>query len=554
MGKRVLIVGGVAGGASAAARLRRLDEGAEIVIFERGPDVSFANCGLPYFVGGVIEEERSLHVASRELFRDRFAIDVRVRHEALSIDRARRTLRVRDLRDGAERDEPYDALVLSPGAAPLRPAGIGAELPGVFTVRTIGDAVQMRGFLASGARRDAVVVGGGFIGLEMAENLAHRGLRVAILEQSDQLLAPLDPELARFLEEQLAAAGVELRLGEGLREIAAFEGRLAVQTDRGRALPADLVVLALGVKPEVRLAAEAGLELGGRGGIRVDAGMRTSDANIYAVGDAVEVRGAVLDQPALVPLAGPAHRQGRVAAERIAGKPSEFRGVQATAIVHAFGLTAATTGASEKALRRAGRSDFAAVYLHPGHHAGYYPGAQPLHLKLVFEVPGGRILGAQAVGREGVDKRIDVIAAMLQLGGSVRDLAEAELCYAPQFGSAKDPVNLAGMLAVNVLEGEMPLADGARLAESSALLLDVREPAEVARAAFPGALNIPLHQLRARLGELPRDREIWVACAAGQRGYFAQRILMQRGFQVKNLSGGAQTWLRPAKSPAAEQP
>jgi NADPH-dependent 2,4-dienoyl-CoA reductase/sulfur reductase-like enzyme/rhodanese-related sulfurtransferase len=540
--KRVLIVGGVAGGASCAARLRRLDERCEIVVFDRGPYVSFANCGLPYYVGDVIADERRLLVASSELFRRRFAVAVHTETEALRIDRSARALRVRELRSGAERDERYDALVLAPGAAPIRPPLPGVDLPGVFVLRSIPDSRRIRERLEAGARR-AVVVGGGFIGLEMAENLLHRGLEVTLLEKLPQIMPPFDPEMAAPLARHLAAKGVALRLGDGLAGVeAAAGGSLAVLAESGARLPADLVMLAIGVRPETGLARDAGLALGPRGGIAVDERMRTSDPHVWAVGDAVEVRDVVTGQEAIVPLAGPANRQGRVAADSIAGRATRFRGVQATAVVGVLGMTAASTGASEKGLRRAGVSDFAKVYLHPGHHAGYYPGAQPIHLKLLFAVPGGRLLGAQAVGGEGVEKRIDVIATALQLGGTVHDLAEAELCYAPQYGAAKDPVNLAGMLAVNLLNGDMPVADWEALPDTDALVVDVREAEEWAAGHVPGAVHLPLSELRERHGELPRDRELWLYCAAGQRAYYAGRFLAQHGYRPRNLSGGYTTW------------
>ena len=542
MSRRVLIVGGVAGGASAAARLRRLDETAEIVLYDRGPYVSFANCGLPYYVGDVISDERKLLVASRELFRDRFNIDVLNEHEALRIDRDARTLRVRDLKSGTERDEHYDVLVLSPGAAPIRPDAAGIDLPGVFVVRTIPDSRRIRGWLTEQKCKAAVVVGGGFIGLEMAENLVHRELSVTVIEKQPQVMPPMDAEMAAPLAAHLRERGVTLRLGEGLQSIERDGGRLVVVTDRGGRIATDLVVLSIGVRPEAQLAQAAGLVIGRRGGIVVDDRMRTSDPAIYAVGDAIEVRDVVVGQEVILPLAGPANRQGRIAAEAIAGRATRFRGVQGTAIVGVLGITAGTTGASEKGLRRAGVSEFGVVYLHPGHHAGYYPGAKPIHLKVIFSRGDGRILGAQAVGEEGVDKRLDVIATMIQMGGTVHDLAEAELCYAPQYGAAKDPVNVAGMMAGNALRGDMPLADWRALATTKAYLLDVREPEEFAKGHLDGATNVPLSQLRKRVDEVPRDREVWVYCAAGQRGYFAQRLLRQRGVDALNLSGGFTTW------------
>jgi NADPH-dependent 2,4-dienoyl-CoA reductase/sulfur reductase-like enzyme/rhodanese-related sulfurtransferase len=544
--RRVLIVGGVAGGASCAARLRRLDEDAEIVLFDRGPHVSFANCGLPYFVGNVIPDERKLLVASPELFRDRFAIDVRTRHEVLAVDRERRTIRVRDTgASGAasEREEPYDALVLAPGAAPIRPPVRGIDLPGIFAVRTIPDSVRIRRWIEERKPTRALVIGGGFIGLEMAENLAARGLRTTVIEKLAQVMPPLDPEMAYGVAEHLRRHGVELRLGDGL---AGFEkGRgseiLAV-TESGAAIASDLVILAIGVRPETALAQAAGLPLGPRGGIAVDDEMRTADPSIWAVGDVVEVRDVLTGQEMIVPLAGPANRQGRVAAESICGRARAFRGVQATAVVSVFGLTVACTGASEKGLTRAGVTAFEKVYLHPGHHAGYYPGAEAIQFKLLFSVPDGRILGVQAVGVEGVEKRVDVIAMAIQMGGTVRDLAEAELCYAPQFGAAKDPANLAGMIAVNHLDGLMPLADWQALGRTGAVLLDVRDTDEHAAGHVEGAVHIPLAELRRRYRELPPDRPLAVYCGVGQRAYYATRFLAQRGYRAANLSGGYATY------------
>jgi NADPH-dependent 2,4-dienoyl-CoA reductase/sulfur reductase-like enzyme/rhodanese-related sulfurtransferase len=494
-------------------------------------------------VGDVIADERTLLVASPELFRERFNIEVHTNTDVIGIDRAARTIAVRDLRTGKSRTERYDALVLSPGSAPIRPQLPGVDLPGVFAVRTIPDSRRIRSWVADRHASTAVVVGGGFIGLEMVENLMHRGLSVTVMEKLSQVMPPLDPEIAIPLAEHLSAKGVRLHLDDGLARIdGGADGRLLVVAESGACVRADLVILAIGVRPETDLAKAAGLQLGTRGGIVVDAQMRTADPHIWAVGDVVEVADVVTGQETVLPLAGPANRQGRVAAESIAGRATQFRGIQATAVVGVLGLTVASTGASEKGLRRAGVTSFEKVYLHPGHHAAYYPGARPIHLKILFSVPDGRILGAQAIGMEGVEKRIDVIATAIQFRGTVHDLAEAELCYAPQFGAAKDPVNLAGMLAENVLNGDMPVADWLALDRTDALLVDVREPDEFAAGHIPNAINVPLSQMRDRHGELPKDREIWTCCGVGQRAYFATRFLMQHGYRSRNLSGGYTTY------------
>ena len=542
-GKRVLITGGVAGGAACAARLRRLDEQAEIFIYERTADVSFANCGLPYYVGDVIHDECKLLLASPELFRKRFNIEVRTRHEVVAIDRARRTVTVKNLETGAEATEPYDALVLSPGAAPIRPPWPGIDLPGIFTLRSVPDSREIRNWIETQKPRTAVVVGGGFIGLEMAENLRHRGVDVTIVELANQVMPPLDAEMAEYARQHLEAQSVNLVLGEG---VVGFErnagGGLAVRTQSGASFDAGLVVLSIGVRPETQLARAANLDIGERGGIRVDDRMQTSDPKIWAIGDAVEVRNWITGQWEMVPLAGPANRQGRVAADAICGRASTFRGVQGTAVCGFFGLTVALTGATEKSLRRAGIADFDAVYLHPGHHVGYYPGAQAIHLKLLFRRSDGRVLGAQAAGEQGVERRIDVIAQAIQMKATVFDLEEAELCYAPQYGGAKDPVNFAGMIASNVVRRDMELAPWSDLGSTSAFLLDVREPHEFRAGAIPGAVNIPLGELRARVAELPPSKEIWVNCQVGQRAYYACRILAAHGFRVRNLSGGYNTF------------
>jgi len=540
--QRVLIVGGVAGGASAAARLRRLDETCEIIVYDRGHFVSFANCGLPYYVGDVIKDEADLIVASPELFKSRFDIVVRTRHEVTAIDRAAKTIEVRDLDGDGGGTERYDKLVLSPGARPVRPPLPGIDLPGIFVLRTIPDSRRIREWVEERGAERAVVVGAGFIGLEMAENLRRRGLQVTVLEMLDQVMPPLDPEMAQPVEEHLRERGVEVVLGDGVAGFAEGKRGLAVRTQSGQEIPADLVILGIGVRPETTLAQAAGLEIGERGGIVVDQSMRTSDPDIYAVGDAVEVPDIITGEMTCLALAGPANREGRVAADAICGRDTTFRGVQATSVCGVFDLVVAATGASEKTLERAGIGGYQVIYLHPGHHVGYYPGSRPIHMKLIFGREDGRVLGVQAVGEKGVERRVDVVAMAIQMGATVFDLEQAELCYAPQFGAAKDPVNLAGMIAANVLRGDHPIAHWSDTRPDEVFLLDVRSAAEFARGSVDGAVNIPLSELRARLEEIPTDRDIWVFCAVGQRAYYATRALLQHGRRVRNLSGGMASW------------
>jgi NADPH-dependent 2,4-dienoyl-CoA reductase/sulfur reductase-like enzyme/rhodanese-related sulfurtransferase len=551
---KVVIVGGVAGGASCAARLRRLDEKAEILLVERGPYVSYANCGLPYHISGVIEKESSLLVATEQTFRTQFAIDCRTRCEVVGISAKDKTVELKNHATGEVTTEKYDKLVLSPGAAPIRPPLPGIDLPGIFSVRTVPDAREIREWIERGGSdlteehtssgfqpldkaKRAVVVGGGYIGLEMAENLAHCGLEVTIVEMLDQVMAPLDPECARLVERHLEKNGVRLALSDavaGFKQTA--NGSLEVLTKSGKAHPADMVILAIGVRPETALAKTAGIEIGKLGGIRVDEQMHTSIPDIFAVGDAVEVKDFVTGEWSLIPLAGPANRQGRIVADVIAGRNSRFRGTQGTSVIGIFGATVATTGVNEKLLTRMGQKDYEKVYLFPNSHAGYYPGAKTIVLKVIFRKSDGRLLGAQALGMDGVEKRIDALAMAIQMGATVYDLEEAELCYAPPFGSAKDPVNFAGMVPADVLRGDMPLCHWDTLGDG--FLLDVRNPPELAVEAVAGAFNIPLPELRARLGELPRDREILIICRSAQRAYYATRILLQNGFKAKNISGG----------------
>ena len=541
--KRILIVGGVAGGASAAARARRLSEDAEIVLFERGEHVSFANCGMPYHIGGVIADRDDLLIQTPEGLRKRYRLDVRTRTEVLAIDRAARRVTVKDLATGVESAEPYDALVLSPGAEPVRPPLPGVDLAGVFTLRSLGDMDRIKRQVDERQPARAVVIGGGYIGLEMTEALHRRGIAVTLVELAHQVFVAADPEMVAPVHQELKANGVDLRLGTSVASIAPGGAGLQVRLSTGETVDGGLVILAIGVRPETKLAREAGLEIGKAGGILVDEHMRTSDPHIWAVGDAVEVRHFVSGLKAAIPLAGPANRQGRIAADDIFGRPSVYRDTQGTAICKVFDLAIGMTGLSEKALRQAGRP-FEKIYVHPASHAGYYPGASSLSLKLLFDPKDGKILGAQAVGAEGVDKRIDVLAVAIRGGLTVDDLQDQELSYAPPFGSAKDPVNYAGFVASNARHGDGPICHVEDVANPGPdqVLLDVRTPAEVEAGTIPGARNIPLDQLRDRLGELPRDKEILVFCQVGLRGYLASRILAQHGLKCRNLTGGYKTY------------
>jgi NADPH-dependent 2,4-dienoyl-CoA reductase/sulfur reductase-like enzyme/rhodanese-related sulfurtransferase len=540
---KVVVVGGVAGGMSFAARARRLAEHAEIVVLERDSYVSYANCGLPYHLADEIPDRQSLLLHTPQSLAASLALDVRTGHEVVGIDTAARTVQVRR-DDGSTYTEPYDALVLSTGATAVRPPLPGIDLPQVQSLRTVADVDRLRALVEGGARR-AVVVGAGFIGLEVAEALHHRGLQVHLVELAGQVLPPLDPELAKAVEHELIRAGVDVRLATSVQAVRAAEHGAVVELSDSDTLDADLVLLAIGVRPETSLAAAAGLTLNDRGAVVVDEHLLTSAASVYAVGDAIEVVDAVTGQPFAAPLAGPANRQGRAAANHLFGRAGGRVPVLGTAIVRVFDVVAATTGRNEKSLQAAGIAHHA-VHVHPGHHAGYYPGARPLHLKLVF-APDGRVLGAQATGTEGVDKRIDVIATAIRAGMTVDDLAELELAYAPPFGSAKDPVNMAGFVAGNVLTGDLVVWHAADLAGFGAAgpdvtLLDVRSAGEFARGHLPGAVNIAHTELRKRLGELPTGQPVRVYCASGFRSYLASRVLRQNGFDdVASLSGGLDT-------------
>ena len=549
---KLVIVGGVAGGASAAARARRLSEGAEIVVFERGPDVSFANCGLPYYVGETIPRRTSLLVTTAERLRSRFRIDVRTRSTVERIDRAAKKVFVREADTGHAYEEAYDVLLLAPGAAPLKPPVPGIDAPRVLTLRNLEDVDRIKARVDAAVAKPGgrvVVVGAGFIGLELAENLLARKLDVTVVELQQQVLPPLDPEMTTPIVGALRSHGADVRLGDSATGFEEADGGITVTLASGGSVLADLVILGVGVRPENALATAAGLDVGPRGGIRVTTSMETSDRSIYAVGDAIEVVDVVTGSPTQVPLAGPANRQGRIAADTIFGRASRYRGTQGTAIVGLFDAAAAITGASEKVLRREKRP-YRKIYVHPANHAGYYPGAVAMSLKLLFCPETGRILGAQAVGGAGVDKRIDVLAVAIQAGMTVYDLEETELCYAPQFGSAKDPVNMAGFVAAGLLRGDHPQADVEEVIGWEALggvpagcvLLDVRTPEEFALGHVPGARNIPVDELRERLGEVPDAARIFCYCQVGQRGYLATRILLQRGYDAVNLGGGWKTY------------
>jgi NADPH-dependent 2,4-dienoyl-CoA reductase/sulfur reductase-like enzyme/rhodanese-related sulfurtransferase len=542
---KIVIVGGVAGGASAAARARRLSEDAEIIMFDRGPYISFANCGLPYHIGGEIEDRNALLLQTPESFRRRFNVEVRLHSEVVDVDSEAKTVTVKDVNSGDEYRESYDALVLSPGAAPFIPPIPGIENPLTHTLRNIPDMDRILRDLDQLQPKHVTVVGGGFIGLEAAEALRHRGLEVTILELSAQVMAPVDGEMATPLHQEIRDKGVDLRLGCALQSVEPGERQLRLNLENGESLDTGMLLLAIGVQPETDLAQAAGIALGESGGIKVDRYMRTSVADIYAVGDAVEVSNFVSGEAALIPLAGPANRQGRNAASNISGQKLAYNATQGTAVCRVFDLTVACTGLNEKALRRS-RSSYEKVYVHAMDHAGYFPAAEMISLKLLFEPESGRVLGAQAVGKAGVDKRIDVIAVAIRAHMTVQDLEQLELCYAPPYGSAKDVVNLAGFVAANLLRGDIEICHvrDALQKRPDQQILDVRNPAELERiGAIEGALNIPVDELRQRLSELDKETEYLVTCMVGLRAHVAYRLLVNSGFKAKNISGGFKTWL-----------
>lgn len=539
-----IIIGGVAGGATAAARIRRADENAEIVLVEKGKYISYANCGLPYYIGGVIKSRDKLFVQTPEAFSRRFNVDVRTRHEALSIDTERHEVSIRRA-DGTTYTETYDRLLLSPGAEPVRPPLEGIDTEGIFTLRNVDDTDRIHSYLGTHRVRHAVVVGGGFIGLEMAENLHHAGAGVSIVEMADQVMAPVDFSIASHVHRHLMDKGVGLWLGRGVEKFTSENGSIKVWLNTGETLSADLVLLSIGVRPSVRLAREAGIELGARG-IKVNRWLQTSSPDVYAVGDAIEYEHPIAGGPWLNYLAGPANRQARIAADNMVyGNREEYEGSIGTSVAKVFDITVGATGLAAKHLKRMGVPYLTSVTTSSS-HAGYYPGAFNLTLKLTFAPDTGRIYGAQCVGVDGVDKRIDEIAMLIKRGGTVRDLVRTEQAYAPPFSSAKDPVAIAGYVACNTLDGVMPVVTWRELAaadRAEVCLVDVRTPEEYSLGTIDGAVNIPLDDLRGRLGEIGRDSDVIVFCAVGLRGYLAQRILLGRGYRrVRNLAGGYKTY------------
>lgn len=542
---KVVIIGGVAGGATAAARLRRIDEDCEIILFEKGEHISFANCGLPYYIGEVIKDKEKLLVQTPQAMKKRFNIDVRVQSQVTAINTEKKEVEVMDLKNNKKYRESYDKLILSPGAAPIKPPIPGIDGDNVFTLRNIADTYAIKEFVDSNKPKKAVVIGGGFIGLEIAENLYERGLSVIIVELANQVMGTIDYEMAAIVHKHLKDKGIGLNLGDGLKAIYHNEGCSEVELNSGSRIKSDIVVLGIGVRPEVELAKSAGLEIGERGGIKVDKTLRTSNPHIYAVGDAIEVTDFINGRPALIPLAGPANKQGRIAANNICGMDEEYEGTQGTSVLKVFDLTVASTGNNEKLLKRF-NIPYEKSYTHSAAHAAYYPGSTIISIKLIFSPEDGKILGAQAVGFDGVEKRIDVLATAIRAGMTVRDLEKLELSYAPPYSSAKDPVNMAGYVASNILKGDCRVIhwdEMDKLDKNKSVLIDVRTPMEYKMGTIEGAVNIPLDEIRGRLSEFPKDKEIIIFCQVGLRGYLACRILMQKGYNnVKNLSGGYRTY------------
>jgi NADPH-dependent 2,4-dienoyl-CoA reductase/sulfur reductase-like enzyme/rhodanese-related sulfurtransferase len=545
MTTKLVIVGGVAGGATAAARARRLDEFAEIIVFERGEYVSFANCGLPYYIGQVIKKRDNLLVTTAQALKERYNINVRNFSQVMAIDRKNKLVTVENLQTGKSYTETYDKLILSRGAEPIKPKMEGIDLDTVFSVRNIPDTDRIKACIDTQKPESAVIVGGGYIGLEMAENLVQRGIKATIIEMLDQVMAPLDYEMAALVHDHLRKKGVALELENSVTGFVKKGNRTVVSTGKGREIECDLVILSIGIKPEVGLANAASLELGDCGGIKVDASMRTSDPDIFAVGDAVEIKDFVTGMPAVFALAGPANKQGRIAADNAMGRQSRYSGSQGTAIVKIFDMAAASTGASEKTLKQ-NDVPYLTSYTHSDSHAGYYPGAKRLSIKLLFSPDSGKLLGAQIVGKEGVDKRIDVLATALRGNMTVYDLEELELAYAPPYSAAKDPVNIAGFVAANILKGDLENLYWHELGSldgNESILIDLRTKKELEKIGrIANAVHIPIDDLRQNLSELDKTKKYVLCCAVGQRAYIGHRIMVQNGFQPRNLSGGFVTY------------
>jgi len=535
---KLLIVGGVAGGASAAARAARLDSSAEIIVFERGEYMSFANCGLPYYVGEVIKQRDSLLVMTPEKFKGRTGIEVRTQQEVIEVNADKNEIKIKNIESGEVYSESYDKLLLTTGSSPLIPPIPGVDDPDVMTLWTIPDVDRIKERVDNGIKK-AVVVGGGFIGLEVAENLVERGVEVTLVEMLPHVMSTLDAEMSSMLESELADKGIKLQLANGLTEIKRDSSNLSVALKDGTEIMTELIVMSVGVRPNNELALNAGLKTGERGGIKVNANLQTSNSDIYAAGDVIEVTNPILNAPAMIPLAGPANRQGRIAANNIFGAKETYNGTIGTSICKVFDLDAASVGPNETTLKAAGR-DYLKTYIIPASHASYYPGSEPLFMKVIFE-KNGKILGAQIVGSDGVDKRIDLLATAIRSNMTVSDLAELELAYAPPFGSAKDPINYVGFVAENIIKGDTIPVNPDELKEGD-FLLDVREEDEILCGTIPGSLNIPLGQVRDNLDKLPKDKEIIVFCKVGIRGYLAERYLREQNYKVKNLSGGYMTW------------
>ena len=542
---KVVIIGGVAGGASAAARLRRLDENAEIIVLERGEYISFANCGLPYYIGEVIKKRDNLVVQSPESMKKRFNLDIRVLNDVKNIDIVKKQIDVYDIKSNKNYKESYDKLILSPGATSIKPPIKGFDAPNVFTLRDIPDTLAIKNFIDEHNPKSAVVVGAGFIGMELVENLYRRGIAITIIELAEQVLAPLDSEMASLIHQHLKEKKVELYLNDEVKEVEHREKFSLVKLGSGREIKTDMVLIGIGVRPEVSLAKMSGLEIGERGGIKIDRFLKTSNPDIYAVGDAIEVVDYINGNSTLIPLAGPASKQGRIAANNICGIPEEYEGTQGTSILKVFDMTVAATGNNEKLLKRCNVT-YEKSFTHSSSHAGYYPEALPLSIKLLFSPDSGKIMGAQIAGYDGVDKRIDVIATAIRAGMTVYDLEKLELAYAPPYSSAKDPVNMAGYVASNILKGDSVIIhwhDINKLDSEKSSLIDVRTAEEYSLGTIKEAKNIPVDELRNRLSEIPQDREIIIFCQTGLRSYIACRILRQKGYRkVKNLSGGYKTY------------